>query len=160
MKTLFSDLPSDSEAYAIYDHEYTLLEEPAAGTESMYDMLLYYGGPTHVSPNPVTSLADLHPGDAILTGLRKQSCYTGMVYQGNGKFLVGTGSNSNGILAPKIVGTALPLPAMQSSWPGCLGLLMLPDSLMSVMRVIWFCGLLESTRTSMLWPSAILPKAL
>lgn len=97
MKTLFSDLPTDSVAFATYDHEYTLLEEPVAGTESMYDMLLYYGGPTHVAPKPVTSLADLHPGDAILTGLRKQSCYTGMVYQGNGKFLVGTGSNSNGI---------------------------------------------------------------
>ena len=87
MKNLFRDVASDSEAYRKYSHEYFVLPEPIEGYESLYEMLLYYGGPAVATKNELKSLSQLHPGDVIMTGLRSQRYYTVAIYQGNGKFL-------------------------------------------------------------------------
>ena len=96
MKAIFIDEVEETPAYRTYNHAYYLLDEPIIGTETIYEMLLYYGGPAFVDKNEVKSLEDLHPGDVILLGLRKQRHYMAAVYQGNGKFLTGLQSLPGG----------------------------------------------------------------
>ena len=100
VKALFADNSNNttSETYLEYGHEYHLLEEPLVGTEKLYDMLMYYGGPAFATSEHITSLSDLHPGDAIMLGrgisaLDEPTVNFGSmdvvaVYQGDGKFLV------------------------------------------------------------------------
>ena len=100
VKALFADNPNDSSSAAFmeYGREYHLLEEPLGGTEKLYDMLMYYGGPAFVDSEDITSLSDLHPGDAIMLGrgisaldeplVNFGSMDVVAVYQGDGKFLV------------------------------------------------------------------------
>ena len=106
VKSIFEDVPSDLEGdtYIEYGHEYFLLEAPYTGTEALYDMLMYYGGPAFGKAQPITSLADLYPGDVVMLGRcdsDRENVVNGdtvvynpnkvdvvAVYQGNGKFLV------------------------------------------------------------------------
>ena len=96
MKAIFVDEREETPAYRTYNHAYYLINEPIIGTETIYEMLLYYGGPAFVDKNELKSLEDLHPGDVILLGLRKQRHYMAAVYQGNGKFLTGMQSLPGG----------------------------------------------------------------
>ena len=97
LKNLFADnLDSDSDACAIYQHEYTLLQEPDENSEKMFESLIYYDGPTMVINNPITSLEELHPGDVIMAGFRRERHYVYLIYQGQGNFLYAMSSLSGG----------------------------------------------------------------
>jgi len=100
VKALFADNSNNttSETYLEYGREYHLLEEPLGGTEKLYDMLIYYGGPAFATSEEITSLSNLHPGDAVMLGrgisalderlVNYGSMDVVAVYQGDGKFLV------------------------------------------------------------------------
>lgn len=104
MERVFDDLPSGSEAYAVYRHEYHLPDEPTSGHEALYEMLLYYDGRAFADVHgdgtrndPITSMEQLRVGDAILLGLRQERHYVCLVYQGDGRFLAGIHSLVTGV---------------------------------------------------------------
>jgi len=94
MSRLFSDIPSDSEAFAMFGHESHLLNYPQKGYEGIYNMLMNYDGRAFVDGKPLTSLDQLHVGDAILLIQRDAVITITMIYQGvnengNHQFLTG-----------------------------------------------------------------------
>jgi len=93
MSRLFNDVPSDSEAYAMFGHENHLLEYPEKGYEGIYNMLMNYDGRAFVDGKPLTSFDQLQVGDAILVVQRNAGITITMIYQGkisgNHRFLAG-----------------------------------------------------------------------
>ena len=91
VKACFEDDTNSSDPLAeVYEHLYKKANAPLDGGEALYEMLMYYGGPIYQDPEPLLSLDQLYPGDAVLLGRRNISAYMAAVYQGNGKFLVVT----------------------------------------------------------------------
>ena len=100
MFMLFNDLASDSEVYATYGHEYHRLEQAVYGYESINNMLMFYDGAAYVDKKPLSSMADLQEGDAIVLGRQIGKIQQVMIYQGkigeNYQFLLSTDSPIGG----------------------------------------------------------------
>ena len=79
----------------VYEHLYYKAAAPLDGYETLFEMLMYYGGAIYMDSEPLTSVDQLYPGDVLLLGRRTISAYLCAVYTGNGKFLVATQEKEN-----------------------------------------------------------------
>jgi len=96
MHLLFNDLPSDSEFYATYAHEYHKLDQAVYGYENIYNMLMFYDGEAYVDKNPLSEMSQLQVGDVIVLGRQIGKITQVMIYQGSGNFLISTESPIGG----------------------------------------------------------------
>lgn len=86
---LFNDIPSDSEVYKKFGHEYHLLNQAVYGYESLYNMLMFYNGPAFADVQkdgtmnkPITDIELLEIGDVIVLGRVVGNTQRVMIFQG------------------------------------------------------------------------------
>lgn len=88
-------------------YKYALSTSYPLGYEELHTMVRYYGGAVFAAGSELTTLDDLTVGDVVILGNRDDgvSAYLCAIYQGSGKFLIGTRQYPNGDAAVPQVST-------------------------------------------------------
>ena len=88
-------------------YKYALSTSYPLGYEELHTMVRYYGGTVFAAGSELTTLDDLTVGDVVILGNRDDgvSAYLCAIYQGSGKFLIGTRQYPNGDAAVPQVST-------------------------------------------------------